>query len=647
MPIHAPVRHFISALRIPALTSSVIVAAAIAFSTAPAHAACTVGGGAAIDGFAVGASVNCPTGTVQAGTVPPDGATITNKNFAGGSTTFTYTTPAVGTVQLAGNVSLTAATASASEAGAAAVANNNAQVEALFGGGNGGATTTDIPLDSGTVFGPQENPVKVALEGELFNAEQDHQAITENIQWMRDNVEYHVRNFRQDLVAVKIKIGNTEEQLETLRNSGRGGVLFQIAVNNLEEELESLDADLLRTEEAMLAYVFQGQVLITDRQKDAERGRLRVESARERLREHTNAGGTTATPSQSQFALLFGAKDRRGAQQAFATSFRLSELLRNASNTRLGQTETNQPLFRRRPKLPSALDMFANISYSDVENDANGAGYESKSWQGTVGLDYRLTNAWALGVFTAFTSNTSKTATINSNSDSFSYLIGPFVRFNPTPNITLSGSVSAGSTGTDLNVGGATSSFDSNQQLATFGIRGSWSEGNWTFAPAVGISYSVTRSDGFTDSNGNVNGSSTNRSGAINFGPTISYLHTLEDAGPFALITPSLGINGTYNYKHSGDVTFNNGVILTSDDLSASLTPGASVSFTNGTSASLGYTHSGIFSDVDGWSVTAGASAPVNLIFPGLGPNATTNFQFTAEPQTGQTFMLRVVIPVF
>ncbi len=174
------------------------------------------------------------------------------------------------------------------------------------------------------------------------------------------------------------------------------------------------------------------------------------------------------------------------------------------------------------------------------------------------------TRAWALGVFTSFTSNTSKTETINSNSDSFSYLIGPFVRFNATPNITLSASVSAGSTDTDLNVGGATSSFDSTQQLATLGIRGGWSEGNWTFAPAAGISYSVTRSDGFTDS-----------------------------------------------------------------------------------SASFGYTRSGIFSDVDGWSITAGASAPINLLIPALGRDATTNFQFTAEPHAGQTYMLRVVIPVF
>lgn len=94
-------------------------------------------------------------------------------------------------------------------------------------------------------------------------------------------------------------------------------------------------------------------------------------------------------------------------------------------------------------------------------------------------------------------------------------------------------------------------------------------------------------------------------------------------------------------------MTFINGVILTSDDLSASLSPGASLGFANGTSASLGYTRSGIFSDVDGWSLTAGASAPLDLLFPGLGRDAATSFQFTAEPQTGPSFMARIVIPVF
>ena len=204
-------------IRIPAL-AGVLTLAALAFSTAPAHAACTVGGGAAIDGFAVGASVNCPTGTVLAGTVPPDGATITNKNFAGGSTTFTYTTPAVGTVQLAGNVSLTAATgAPTSDAVAAAVANNNAQVQALFGGGIGGPTSTEISLDAGTTFGPAApNPQTVVDLGRaqtlLTNLESRQEALKAEIQVSRAAIP-SIQNERRDTMAA------LNAELEALENA--------------------------------------------------------------------------------------------------------------------------------------------------------------------------------------------------------------------------------------------------------------------------------------------------------------------------------------------------------------------------------------------------------------------------------------------
>lgn len=653
----------------PALFGGAVVSAFLLFAGAAAHAACTVGGGAAIDGFAVGASVNCPTGTVLAGTVPPDGSTITNKNVAG-STTFTYTPPGggVGTVQLQGTVNLTAATGTpTTDVGAAAVANNNAQVEALFGGGNGGPTATEVSVDTGAVFGPAApNPADVR---ELNRAQTLLSDLTDRQTALEAEIRVGIAalstlvNGDKSVAENRQIIAALNAELEALQNPpppdpslSPGEVegleaANQTAIAEKLAEIEAAEAKAAADERDLLIAIGGLESDVEEReaeldrvQSELNRTRQRIEGLNENLRSGRGSGA-------SQIAPLFQRDRSRGREGgafgAFAASFRLSQLLLQARNTRLGQTETDQPLFRRPPEFPSALDMFANISYSDVANDANGAGYESKSWQGTVGLDYRLSDAWALGVFTAFTSNTSRTATINSSSESFSYLVGPFVRFNPTPNITVSASVSAGSTDTDLNVAGATSSFDSTQQLVTVAIRGSWRDGNWTFAPAGGISYSVTRSDGFTDSDGNVNGASTNRSGAINIGPTISYLYTLLDSGPVASVTPMLGINGTYNYKHSGDVTFNNGVILTSDDLSASLSPGVSVGFTNGSSASVGYTRSGIFSDVDGWSLTAGASAPLSLILPNLGPGATTGFQFTAEPQAGPTFMARLVIPLF
>tara|TARA_R110002110_G_scaffold85816_1_gene223277 strand:+ start:19857 stop:21608 length:1752 start_codon:yes stop_codon:yes gene_type:complete len=519
MGFRARVLHVANIFRIPVITGGVVLTAFLAFSAAPAHAACTVGGGAAIDGFAVGASVNCPTGTVQAGTVPPDGATITNKNVAGGSTTFTYTSPGVGTVQLAGTVNLTAATATGSPAVNATTENTTANVVALFGGGNGGPTISDVPVDSGTALGPAAPDPRDVLafnraQTLLTSLEERKEALDAELGVARAAVPALIsdKTLNQGNQAKIEKLKNELEALEeaqtvaTLNEQGdaeltpgervrlrtAGQVLIEkkkdeiaaaeakaaedirdrlIALGNMESEIEKKEAELL----GVNAQISRTESRINNLQNDLRSGR----------------GGSigTTNPFTSLFKYRRSGNRPNGALGAFTTSFRLSQLLLQVRDKRLGQTETNEPLFRRPPELPSALDMFAKVSYSDVENDANGAGYESKSWQGTVGLDYRLTRAWALGAFTAFTSNTSKTGTINSNSESFSYLVGPFVRFNATQNITLSASLSAGSTNTDLNVAGATSSFDSNQRLATFGVRGSWAEGNWTFAPAGGISY--------------------------------------------------------------------------------------------------------------------------------------------------------------
>jgi hypothetical protein len=76
-------------------------------------------------------------------------------------------------------------------------------------------------------------------------------------------------------------------------------------------------------------------------------------------------------------------------------------------------------------------------------------------------------------------------------------------------------------------------------------------------------------------------------------------------------------LNGSYKYKNQGDTGFASGVILTDDKLSASVRPGIVAQFRNGSSADIGYTRSGLGTDVNAWSLTAGASAPADWLFPG------------------------------
>ena len=91
----------------------------------------------------------------------------------------------------------------------------------------------------------------------------------------------------------------------------------------------------------------------------------------------------------------------------------------------------------------------------------------------------------------AFTSNPSATDSIGSDSTSFSYLLGPFIRYKPTPRTTLAAGFSAGTTDTDLTVGTATSEFQSFQTLGTIGASATWSHENWIFTPSANVYYST------------------------------------------------------------------------------------------------------------------------------------------------------------
>jgi outer membrane autotransporter protein len=204
----------------------------------------------------------------------------------------------------------------------------------------------------------------------------------------------------------------------------------------------------------------------------------------------------------------------------------------------------------------------------------------------------------------AFTSNASATDSIGSDSTSFSYLLGPFIRYKPTPRTTLAASFSAGRTDTDLTVG-------------TIGTSATWSHEIWIFTPSANVYYSTSDTDSFTDSAGNVSGERSSDAGSVNIGPKFSYSHFVDNGGPIVMIQPTLRISGSYKYKNQGDTRFASGVILTDDKLSASVSPGIDAQLRNGSSADIGYTRSGLGTDVNAWSLTAGASAPVDRLFPG------------------------------
>ena len=497
------------------------------FSTSGAFAACTVGA-TAIDGLASGTSVNCPTGTVNGGTVPPDGSTIDSKNVSMGptETTFQYTKSdnSLGSVRFNGTVTLTAATT-----GGGGSNDDTAQdtqelvndiVNQIVNGGGNEITTllNNMTPEQRQIFG---------LQGQLATIQTELRVLYFDIAPTRNSISVA----RQTIQIKTLEIADIQHDPDLSPEQRQQQTAAKI------REIDAVRDDIKQLEEKV-------RPLQERADKLAEQGD-RIEAQLKDLNRPIFEIQLPFSLSINGFDLRRArAGEKSGALRSFSTSFKLSGLLNRLAAAGMGDSGSG-----RGSPLPKNLDIVGRISYSGAENGANNAGYVSRSLQGAFGFDYRLSDKIGIGLVSAFTSNTTKTDGAGSESDSFSYLMGPLVRVRPIDNVTISASFSAGPTYTDLTVNGATSDFESFQTLSTLGVSAAFATGNWTIAPSVSGYFTTSDTDAFTDSAGNFTASRTSESGSISLGPTVSYTYLVAGNGPLTLVTPSLRISGDHKLR--------------------------------------------------------------------------------------------------
>ena len=83
------------------------------------------------------------------------------------------------------------------------------------------------------------------------------------------------------------------------------------------------------------------------------------------------------------------------------------------------------------------LSLWANGSYSDVENDHAPTAYDGDVITGFAGADYRVSDDWVLGLSLGYDSSDIDTTANSGNSETDGYTLAPYAAYAITPNHSI------------------------------------------------------------------------------------------------------------------------------------------------------------------------------------------------------------------
>lgn len=185
------------------------------------------------------------------------------------------------------------------------------------------------------------------------------------------------------------------------------------------------------------------------------------------------------------------------------------------------------------------LSLWANGSYSDVENDHAPTAYDGDVVTGFVGADFRVSDEWILGLSLGYDSSDIDTTANSGNSETDGYTVAPYVAYVITPNHSIDAMAGYAWSSTDQTrlAAGATVTGDSDSErmFGSVNYNISYWKGLWNLGGKVGYVWSRTERDAFTESNGTANAESVNALGQLRVGAKVAYW--LDGYMPFASVT--------------------------------------------------------------------------------------------------------------
>ena len=184
---------------------------------------------------------------------------------------------------------------------------------------------------------------------------------------------------------------------------------------------------------------------------------------------------------------------------------------------------------------------------------------------------------------------------VNSRADGVGWMVGPYIAGQvPGQNLAYEARVAYGTSDNTVSpIGTYTDDFDTTRFMARAKVSGTYTYDTVTIEPSTTVSWFEETQEAYTDANAQFIPEQTVTLGEVRFGPSIAQTFELGDGTVF---TPSLGIEGVYNFGVSNNAA-SQGFALGDDDLRARVDAGFSATSTAGLILMISGFYDGIGAD--------------------------------------------------
>lgn len=241
--------------------------------------------------------------------------------------------------------------------------------------------------------------------------------------------------------------------------------------------------------------------------------------------------------------------------------------------------------------------VWGNGTYTHLDDDLPGAGYEGYQAAGLGGLDAQLTERILVGLLGSLDhSDIDNTILpdVPSSSQTDGRGAGAYAGITLTDNLVLDGSVLYTWIDNSAEDAFATASYASQSLNVNGNLTGYWFAGNLRVSPAVGVSYTVNDDEAYTDSALMAYPAVTTTTGVLNFGGQTGYTLYFGDTQSAELW---VGSQGEWTFEQSPTAPVSVGAPVRSDDFDVRVQGGIDLTLSPAFSISVSGDLSGLAMD--------------------------------------------------
>lgn len=226
-----------------------------------------------------------------------------------------------------------------------------------------------------------------------------------------------------------------------------------------------------------------------------------------------------------------------------------------------------------------------------------------------LGGDYRITPDMIIGGLVQFDWAKDESGVLSSDVDGHGWMVGPYLSARVHENIYFDLRAAWGRSNNDIDVAGASGSFDTTRWLVRGALAGNWYHDAWRITPSAELAYIKESAESYTNSAGTFVAAQDVALGRLQFGPEVGYrfVHTAD-----SFIEPFAAIRGVWDFDNP-NVEIINGYIVGPGDFWGRLEGGLNWVTSSGLYVRGSATWDGMgASDYNGYTLQGTVNVPLN-----------------------------------